>query len=101
MSLRIAGMGWVTPLGRGIDAVWDRLLRGNEAPVQPISDSVSDKAYSALRAPADALKNLPPHPRLRRASAISRFAATAGVDALAEARSTIGELDAERRARGF
>jgi len=101
MSLRIAGMGWVTPLGRGVDAVWGRLLRGDEAPVQPISDSVSDKAYSALRVPADALKDLPPHPRLRRASAISGFAAAAGIDALAEARSTIGEIDAERMALVF
>jgi 3-oxoacyl-(acyl-carrier-protein) synthase len=101
MSLRIAGMGWVTPLGRGIDAVWDRLLCGDEAPVQPISDSVSDKAYSALRVPADALKDLPPHPRLRRASAISRFAAAAGIDALAEAKSTIGEIDAVRMALVF
>ncbi|HXP34457.1 MAG TPA: beta-ketoacyl synthase N-terminal-like domain-containing protein [Chthoniobacterales bacterium] len=101
MSLRIAGMGWVTPLGRGVDAVWGRLLRGDEAPVQPISDSVSDKAYSAFRVPAEALKDLPPHPRLRRASAISRFAAAAGIDALAEARSTIGEIEAERLALVF
>lgn len=101
MSLRIAGTGWVTPLGRGVDAVWDRLLRGDEAPVQPISDSVSDKAYSAFRVPADALKDLPPHPRLRRASAISRFAAAAGIEALAKARSTIGEIDAERMALVF
>jgi 3-oxoacyl-(acyl-carrier-protein) synthase len=29
MSLAIAGMGWVTPLGRGVDSVWERLLDGD------------------------------------------------------------------------
>ena len=101
MNLRIAGLGWVTPLGRGIDPVWNRLLRGDEAAGQPISDSVSTKAYSAFRVPADALKDLPPHPRFRRASAISRFAAAAGLDALAQARSTIGEIDPEKMALVF
>src|SRR5205085_11971714 len=101
MNLRIAGMGWVTPLGRGIDLVWDRLIRGDEALAQPISDSVSDKTYSAFRVPPDALKNLLPHPRLRRASAISRFAAAAGLDALDGARSTIGEIDVQRMALVF
>jgi 3-oxoacyl-(acyl-carrier-protein) synthase len=111
MNLRIAGMGWVTPLGRGIDAVWNRLLGGEEAVAQPISDSVSTKAYSAFRIPADTLKDLPPHPRLRRASAISRFAAAAGLDALAQARSTRlgqdygeagnGEINPERMALVF
>ena len=90
MSPRIAGMGWVTPLGRGIDSVWDRLLRGDEAVGQLISDPVSEKTYPAFRVPDDACE-LPPHPRLRRVSAISRFAAAAGLDALADARSTIGE----------
>ena len=101
MSLRIAGMGWVTPLGRGIDPVWDRLIRRDEAIAQPISDSISEKVYSAFRVPADALKDLLPHPRLRRASAISRFAAAAGLDALAQARSTVGKIDAERIALVF
>src|SRR5437868_12583709 len=101
MNLRIAGKGWVTPLGRGIDLVWDRLIRGDEALAQPISDSVSDKTYSAFRVPPDALKNLLPHPRLRRASAISRFAAAAGLDALDGARSTIGEIDVQRLALVF
>jgi 3-oxoacyl-(acyl-carrier-protein) synthase len=101
MSLRIAGMGWVTPLGRGIDSVWSRLLRGDEGPVHPISDVVSNKTYSAFRVPPGALENLPPHPRLRRASAISRFAAAAGIDALEEGRSAIGKIDAERMALVF
>jgi 3-oxoacyl-(acyl-carrier-protein) synthase len=101
MSLQIAGMGWVTPLGRGVDPVWGRLIRGDEASRQPISDPVSDKEYPAFRVPADALEDLPPHSRLRRASAISRFAAAAGIDALIEARSTIGEINAERMALVF
>ena len=41
-------MGWVTPLGRGVDSVWGRLIRGDEASRQPISDPVSKKEYSAL-----------------------------------------------------
>jgi 3-oxoacyl-(acyl-carrier-protein) synthase len=101
MNLRIAGMGWITPLGRGIDQVWDRLLRGEQATAEPISDSVSDKTYCAFRVPAAALKDLPPHPRLRRASAISRFAAGAGLDAIACARSVIGKIDTERIALVF
>jgi 3-oxoacyl-(acyl-carrier-protein) synthase len=101
MSLQIAGMGWVTPLGSGIDSVWDRLLRGDHATAETISDSVSSKIYSGFRVPTEALKDLPPHPRLRRASAISRFAAAAGLDALAHARSTIGEVDVERMALIF
>lgn len=101
MNLRIAGMGLMTPLGRGVDPVWERLLHGDEAPAQSISDAISEKVYSAFRVPDDALKDLPSHPRLRRASAISRFAAAAGIDALAEAKSTIGEIDAERMALIF
>ena len=93
MNLRIAGMGWLTPLGRGIDPVWDRLLRGEQASAQKISDPVSDKTYSAFRVPDDALQNLPSHPRLRRASAISRFAAAAGLDALAQASNHQVDMD--------
>lgn len=101
MNLRIAGMGWVTPLGRGIHSVWDRLSRGDEAAAEPISDSVSRKTYWAFRVPNETLKNLPPHPRLRRASSISRFAAAAGLDALEEARLALGEIDRQRMALVF
>ena len=101
MNLWIAGMGWVTPLGRGIDHVWERLLQGDEATPKPISDSVSEKSYSAFRVEADTLRDLPPHPRLRRASAISRFAVGAGLDAISCAKSTIGEVDTARMALVF
>jgi 3-oxoacyl-(acyl-carrier-protein) synthase len=81
MSLAIAGMGWVTPLGNGVDPVWKRLLRGDEASATPISEQFGDRSYSAFRVPESALTSLA-HPRLRRASVISRFAATAGLEAL-------------------
>src|SRR5947209_18896155 len=101
MNLRIAGLGWVTPLGRDIDPVWDRLMRGEEATAQPISDPITDKTYCAFRIPTDALKDLPSHPRLRRASAISRLAAAPGLGALADASSTIRDVDARRLAHAF
>ena len=31
MSLRLAGLGWVTPLGSQIDEVWENLCAGAEA----------------------------------------------------------------------
>ena len=101
MNLHIAGMGWVTPLGRGIDSVWDQLLAGKEATPASISDPVSNKVYSAFRVPTEALNELPAHPRLRRASAISKFAAAAGLDAIAQAKSATGKIDPERTALVF
>jgi 3-oxoacyl-(acyl-carrier-protein) synthase len=89
MSLHIAGMGWVTPLGSGVAPVWERLLKGEEARVETISDSISENKYPVFRVSHDALAGLPAHPRLRRASAISRFAAAAGLAALDDAGSTI------------
>jgi 3-oxoacyl-(acyl-carrier-protein) synthase len=98
MSLGIAGMGWATPLGRGVKMVWNCLLKSEKGIPQPISDSVSNKIYQAFRVPPASLKDLPASPRLRRASAISRFGAAAGLDALAEAKSKVGEIDPQRMA---
>ena len=39
MSLAIAGMGWVTPLGADVPAVWNKLLAGGEATSESISSS--------------------------------------------------------------
>jgi 3-oxoacyl-(acyl-carrier-protein) synthase len=81
MSLAIRGMGWVTPLGDEIPLVWAKLLAGEEAIAQTISDPISDRGYPALRVPG----TVAAHPRLRRSSAISRFAAAAGLSALQDA----------------
>jgi 3-oxoacyl-(acyl-carrier-protein) synthase len=100
MSLAIAGMGWVTPLGTGVDSVWERLLQGEEASATTISDRCVDRVYSVFRVPELALKGIS-HPRLRRASAISRFAAVAGLHALQSAGIKLESQNAERIALIF
>src|SRR5437667_3024765 len=100
MSLAIAGMGWVTPLGNSVDAVWERLLRGDEASATPIPEQLADRSYSAFRVPESAVTGLA-HPRLRRASVISRFAATAGLEALQAAGVKVDSQNAGRIALIF
>src|SRR5215470_4745188 len=100
MTLAIAGMGWVTPLGTGIDSVWERLLKGDEASATKISEQFTDRVYSVFRVPESALKGIS-HPRLRRASAISRFAAEAGLQAMESAGLEPGSQNAERIALIF
>ena len=102
MNLDIAGMGWVTPLGSGIDSVWERLLRGEEAIPSTIAGPFkTNRDYSAFRVPENALTDLPMHPRLRRASAISRFAVAAGLAALKAAGSTVDAQMLKRTALIF
>lgn len=86
MSLSIAGASWVTPLGNSIDRVWQRLVAGEIAPFETLPNEQNGARYLVHRVPADATKHLPSHPRLRRASAISRFAAAAGLAALADSK---------------
>jgi 3-oxoacyl-(acyl-carrier-protein) synthase len=100
MSLAIAGMGWVTPLGTGVEFVWNRLLEGEEASATTISAGSSDRVYTAFRVPESTLKGIS-HPRLRRASAISRFAAVAGLQALESAGLKPESQSAERMALIF
>jgi 3-oxoacyl-(acyl-carrier-protein) synthase len=100
MSLAIAGMGWVTPLGGGIDSVWDQLLHGHEASAITISEQFGDRSYSIFRVPESVMAGFA-HPRLRRASVISRFAAAAGLDALRAAGLEPGSHNGERTALIF
>jgi 3-oxoacyl-(acyl-carrier-protein) synthase len=95
MSLRIAGMGWVTPLGSGVEEVWQRLVNGETPTAEPLSSPLG-RDYPVFRVPTSALSKAPQHPRLRRSSAISRFAAVAGLQALANANL---ELDADTAKR--
>ena len=100
MSLAIAGMGWVTPLGTAIDLVWERLIAGEEASATTISEEFACRSYAVFRVPDSALKHVA-HARLRRASAISRFAAAAGLSALDSGGLKIDATNAERVALIF
>jgi 3-oxoacyl-(acyl-carrier-protein) synthase len=100
MSVHIAGMGWVTPLGSGVDEVWQRLLKGETAASEPISSPLG-RDYAVFRVPPSALAKAPAHPRLRRSSVISRFAAAAGVEALANANVKLDPEVAKRTALVF
>ena len=97
MSLAIAGMGWVTPLGNEVSGVWQRLINGETATVRSISSALG-LDYPAIPVPAD---QTPVHPRLRRSSAISRFAVTAGLAAIADAKLQPGAGAASRVAMIF
>ena len=100
MSVPIAGMGWVTPLGSGVAEVWNRLLNGDTATAEPLSNPLG-RDYPVFRVPASALANAPTHPRLRRSSAISRFSAVAGLEALANANVNLDPETAQRTALIF
>ena len=100
MSLAIAGVGWVTPLGGGVDSVWDKLLHGHKASATTISEQFGDRSYSVFRVPESVMAGFA-HPRLRRASVISRFAAAAGLDALRAAGLEPGSHDGGRTALIF
>jgi len=91
MSLSIAGMSWVTPLGSGVDDVWQQLVAGEAAPVEILENEKNGARYLVRRVPS--FTPFPSHPRLRRASAISRFAAAAGLTALRQAKQPQPPLD--------
>ena len=101
MTLAIGGMGWVTPLGSGVGEVWQRLLKGDVATAETISSPLSDRAYPVFRVPPAAIAQAPAHPRLRRSSAISRFAVVAGLAALEAAQAHLDAAAAERTALIF
>jgi 3-oxoacyl-(acyl-carrier-protein) synthase len=100
MSVHIAGMGWVTPLGSGVEEVWSRLLTGESATAETLSSSLG-RDYPVFRVPAFATAKAPAHPRLRRSSAISRFAVVAGLEALESAGVKLDPEIAQRTALIF
>lgn len=101
MSLGLAGLGWVTPLGSTVEEVWDKLLAGTEAEAAILGESLGEKNYRAFPVPPAALAGASRHPRLRRASAISRFAVLAGLEALRDAGLELDEAGAARTALVF
>ena len=85
MSAHIAGLGWVTPLGSGLDDVFARIKSGEVAEVKSIGNPETGRALSYIPVPRKFVEALGRNPRLRRASAISYFGVAAGLAALTDA----------------
>ncbi len=102
MSVFLAGLGWVTPLGSTLDEVWARLLAGESAAPAAVRSSLGGRSdYCVFPVPAAAVAEAARQPRLRRSSAISRFAVVAGLNALRAAGLTLDEASAARTALVF
>ena len=79
----IQGAGWVTPLGNGLDEAWSRLVAGESGAVKLLDHG--GRSYPYMPVAPKQVEAMGKNPRLRRSSAISYFAATAGLSALANA----------------
>jgi hypothetical protein len=89
MSVGIAGLGWVTPLGAGLEEVWLRMCAGEVPETKWLANPQSGRAHPFLATPPSAVAHLARNPRLRRASVISHLAAAAGLAALEHAGVTM------------
>jgi len=87
MDVFITGTGWITPLGAGIEEVWNAILAGTPAPVRELPappGPPSGKPHFAAPVPPKLVDSVARHPRLRRSSNVSLFAATAALAALGD-----------------
>ena len=85
MNIFINGAGWITPLGAGLDEVWEGILAGTPAPVRELPGPAGRKPHIAACVPPGLADAVARHPRLRRSSNISLFAAAAALAALRDA----------------
>ena len=88
----------MTPLGADLPHVWQRLLNGDKGSPETISGPLSDDTFPVFRVPPEAISKALTHPRLRRSSAISRYAVVAGLAALAGAKVALSAESAARTA---
>ncbi|MEO7318999.1 MAG: beta-ketoacyl synthase N-terminal-like domain-containing protein [Chthoniobacteraceae bacterium] len=89
MSVGIAGMGWVTPLGTGLEEVWAQVRDGVRPEVKTLTNPETGRALAFIPTPPSAVAHLARNPRLRRSSAISALAVAAGLSALENAGGAI------------
>jgi hypothetical protein len=85
MSVAIAGLGWVTPLGTDLDEVWAQLDAGVVAETRTLTNPETGRPHPFIGVPPAVTAHLARNPRLRRSSAISYFAVAAGLAALENA----------------
>ncbi|MBT8043774.1 MAG: hypothetical protein KJO79_02385 [Verrucomicrobiae bacterium] len=84
-QLHIHGYGCVSAAGIGSDAIYQACLGNLELPEETRERVVADKTIVSEVRPVDAMAlraAMPKHPRLRRASNVSKFAITAAHEAM-------------------
>ena len=101
MSARIAGMGWVTPLGTGLGEVYEAISRGDQALLHELSSPLTGASHPFFPVPKQLADAAGRNPRLRRSSSISCFAASAGLAAMADAGVVMDAALAKRTAVVF
>jgi 3-oxoacyl-[acyl-carrier-protein] synthase II len=101
MSAKIAGLGWVTPLGMGLDEVWTRLVAGDVAEIKTAANPETGRAHPYAPVPMKMVESLGRNPRMRRSSPISYFALAAGLAALENASVAITPEAAAKTALVF
>ena len=82
MSAMIAGLGWVTPLGTGLDEVWARIMAGDTPEIKTATNPETGRAHPYAPVSMKSVESLGRNPRMRRSSPISYFAVAAGLAAL-------------------
>jgi len=82
MEVFITGAGWITTQGDDLTQVWDKVLAGTPTPVSELPGLEGRAPHTAACIPPKMADAVARHPRLRRASNISLFAAAATVAAL-------------------
>ena len=92
MKAQVAGMGWVTALGREIEGVWQAVKAGHRPEIEWQESVSGGRAVPVLRVPRELVSEEASIPRLRRSSAISHFAVAASADAAAAAGLGADEL---------
>lgn len=101
MTIAIQGLGWVTPLGGGLEEVWQRVSGGERAAAREIQNPHSQRKHFYFPVPPKLVDALGRNPRLRRSSPISYYAASAGLAALENAGIKLTPEVAERTAVVF
>ena len=101
MNARIAGMGWVTPLGADLATVWERLAAGEAPEPKVLTNPETGALHRYLAVPPKLVDHLARNPRLRRSSAVSYYAVAAGLAALEDAGMTLDPGAAARTAVVF
>ena len=88
----IAGIGWITPLGRDLEFVRQAIYEDKRPPALWLENPISKKCVPILRVPEELLRECTTLPRLRRSSVISHLAVAAVTDAVSSARLTPDQL---------